>query len=253
MERLFRSESLAMYYDEDRDIFMGKWDNCNVAEKLIAGIKEYKGIFEKIVPEKVIWDLSSMSYTIPPELQNWILDFLDIPACRHGIDYKVAHILSPDIYASISVMNMYVDGKTTFRPHFFSHENTALDWVNLTTKGPVSDTEILPPLLKVESLLNENKGRITLDVDSAEVPEYLLDILKVIKNRRFFSAGIRNYMQLTAREKVILTLILQGKPNKIIADILSISCETVKTHRRNLLRKLQCKNMNELMRFQIFL
>ena len=105
----------------------------------------------------------------------------------------------------------------------------------------------------MESLLNENKGRITLDVDSAEVPEYLLDILKVIKNRRFFSAGIRNYMLLTAKEKVILTLILQGKANKNIADILSISCETVKTHRRNLLRKLQCKNMNELMRFQIFL
>ncbi|QRY58988.1 LuxR C-terminal-related transcriptional regulator [Sphingobacterium siyangense] len=53
--------------------------------------------------------------------------------------------------------------------------------------------------------------------------------------------------------------IFKGKWNncdaveKLIADILSISCETVKTHRRNLLRKLQYKNMSELMRFQIFL
>ena len=253
MELLFKSENLAMSYDEDNDIFMGKWNNCDAAEKLIVGIKEYKDLFEKIVPEKIIWDLSAMSYTIPTDLQNWILNFLDIPACRHGIDYKVAHILSPDSYASISVMNMYVDGKTTFRPHFFSHENTAFDWINLNISTPIAERKASPPLLKVESLLDENMGRITLDLNIAELPEYLVDILRIINNRRFFSEGIQNYMTLTPKEKVILTLILQGKPNKNIADILSISCETVKTHRRNLLRKLQCKNMSELMRFQIFL
>ncbi|QQT33051.1 hypothetical protein I6I99_10985 [Sphingobacterium multivorum] len=251
MDLLFKSDSLEMHYDESRDIFLGKWDKCDNAEKLITGIKEYKKIFESILPEKVIWDLTSLNYTIPTDLQNWILEFLDIPACRHAIDYKVAHILSPDIYAGLSVMNMYTDGKTTFTPHFFTHENTAIDWVN--SYRSFTNTERQTPEFRVEQLLGQGRARIILDMNLEELPEYLHEFLKIMNNRTFFSQGIQNFMQLTSKEKLVLTLIIHGKSNKEIADVFCISNETVKTHRKNLIRKLKCKNITEMMRYSIFL
>jgi len=252
MEQLFKSDFLDMNYDHGRDIFMGKWNNCDSAEKLISGIKDYKNLFESIVPRKIIWDMTSMSYRIPPDLQNWILDFLDIPACKHPVDYKVAHILSPDIYAALSVMNMYTDGKTTFTPHYFNNDKLALQWVT-ADKISVPDPGIAAPQLKVEQYIGQNMGRITLEVDMDELPDYLNQFLRAIKNRKFLSEGISYFMELTTKEKLILTLIIQGKSNKEIADLYSISCETVKTHRRNLIRKLKCKNLTDLLRYQVFL
>ncbi len=51
---------------------------------------------------------------------------------------------------------------------------------------------------------------------------------------------------LTRREKEILILISKGKNTQEIADTLYLSFLTVQTHRRNILSKLQVKNVAEL-------
>lgn len=53
---------------------------------------------------------------------------------------------------------------------------------------------------------------------------------------------------LTQREKEILTFIVQGYSNQQIADTLSISIPTVKTHRSNILAKCDVKNTASLVR-----
>lgn len=53
---------------------------------------------------------------------------------------------------------------------------------------------------------------------------------------------------LTQREKEILTLIVKGNSNQQIADELSISIPTVKTHRSNILAKCDVKNTASLVR-----
>lgn len=52
--------------------------------------------------------------------------------------------------------------------------------------------------------------------------------------------------QLTRTEKEILSLILSGRKNKEIAEILNISPNTVKFHIRNILRKTKCRSKNDL-------
>ena len=54
--------------------------------------------------------------------------------------------------------------------------------------------------------------------------------------------------QLTRREKEILLLIGEGLSTKMIADKCHISINTVETHRRHLLEKLQVKNSMELIK-----
>ena len=54
------------------------------------------------------------------------------------------------------------------------------------------------------------------------------------------------FEKLTHREKEILKLISLGKEIKEISDDLNISAETVKTHRKNMLKKSVARNMFEL-------
>lgn len=53
----------------------------------------------------------------------------------------------------------------------------------------------------------------------------------------------------TKREKQIIKHIAEGSRNQDIADDLSISLNTVETHRKNLLRKLNMKNTTSLVHF----
>ena len=56
---------------------------------------------------------------------------------------------------------------------------------------------------------------------------------------------IKEKFSLTGREKELLVLLLKGKSNKEISDLLYVSTETVKTHLQNIYRKLGVKNRME--------
>lgn len=58
--------------------------------------------------------------------------------------------------------------------------------------------------------------------------------------------SINEEIQITKREKEILTLLLSGKGNKEIAEALDISKRTAEVHRFNLMKKLKVKNLMEL-------
>ncbi len=52
--------------------------------------------------------------------------------------------------------------------------------------------------------------------------------------------------KISGREKEVALLLMQGQSTKIISENLQISFNTVETHRKNLLTKMQCKNTAEL-------
>ena len=54
--------------------------------------------------------------------------------------------------------------------------------------------------------------------------------------------------RLTTRERQVLDLVVQGKLNKTMADILGISIKTVELHRANMMQKMGARSITELMR-----
>jgi DNA-binding NarL/FixJ family response regulator len=56
---------------------------------------------------------------------------------------------------------------------------------------------------------------------------------------------------LTARQREILQLLAEGKTSKEVAGILNLSTKTVDTHRANLMKRLGCHSVGELVRYSV--
>ena len=56
---------------------------------------------------------------------------------------------------------------------------------------------------------------------------------------------------LTPREREVVQLLAEGKGNKEVASILGISVKTAETHRTNIMRKLECHSLSDLVRYAI--
>lgn len=65
------------------------------------------------------------------------------------------------------------------------------------------------------------------------------------------SADVDGYKILTTREREVFQLAAEGVSNPDIAKRLSISPRTAETHRANIMRKLQLRSENELVRYAI--
>lgn len=99
----------------------------------------------------------------------------------------------------------------------------------------------------------------------ADIDDLIKAIQSVKSGRRFLSApiseeGIEHYLKqeeetplkpaqrLTTRERQVLQMTIEGQSSNEIARRLFISRRTVETHRANLMRKLNVRNLKELVR-----
>ena len=56
---------------------------------------------------------------------------------------------------------------------------------------------------------------------------------------------------LTAKEREVVQLLAEGKSSKEAADVLNVSTKTLETHRSNVMRKLGCHSVTDVVRYAI--
>jgi two-component system response regulator FixJ len=61
----------------------------------------------------------------------------------------------------------------------------------------------------------------------------------------------RRYATLTEREKQVMAQVVEGRPNKLIADDLGLSTRTVETHRAHIIEKMAAKSLSHLVRMAV--
>ncbi len=81
-----------------------------------------------------------------------------------------------------------------------------------------------------------------------------LDIAKLTRERAAQLASVeRRYRSLTPREQQVMQLVISGKPNKVVAAELGVSCKTVEGHRARVMEKMQAESLPELVRMGLML
>lgn len=83
-----------------------------------------------------------------------------------------------------------------------------------------------------------------LEVVNLAIEKNVVDV----KRTGELSAVRENIADLSARERQVLDLIVEGMPNKRIADNLELSDKTVEFHRANIMKKMHAKTLAELIR-----
>lgn len=74
---------------------------------------------------------------------------------------------------------------------------------------------------------------------------------KTLEQDTFIRLNYKRFAQLTYREKEIISLIANGKSSQEIAEQLFISIHTVSTHRKNIIKKIECNSFAEFLKFAI--
>lgn len=108
--------------------------------------------------------------------------------------------------------------------------------------------------LAVEAMRN---GAVNF-IEKPCAPEHLVQILKQSLEQQPAAArsadddgSATRLAQLTPRERQVFDLVVEGKLNKTVADVLSISIKTVEMHRANMMTKLGARNLPDLVRLAI--
>ena len=57
--------------------------------------------------------------------------------------------------------------------------------------------------------------------------------------------------RLTPRQREIVQLLAEGKSSKEVATELGLSVKTAETHRANIMRRLDCHSVSELVRYAV--
>jgi len=78
------------------------------------------------------------------------------------------------------------------------------------------------------------------------VEEALAASARAIAARQAGGLLLQRMEELTEREREVMHLVVQGKPNKLIADALNISVRTVEVHRARVFDKMDVKSAVEL-------
>lgn len=130
----------------------------------------------------------------------------------------------------------------------------------------IAQIKSVVPNLKIIALSMYQPWELKLDLEQSIFEGYvlknsgtkvLLDACKaVLRGRKYFDPNIETnstYINpinvlLTSREKEIVAFLKSGKQNKEIADLLFLSEFTIKTHRQNIMRKLDVRNVAELIK-----
>lgn len=101
-------------------------------------------------------------------------------------------------------------------------------------------------------LKSEPEAELLAAVDALSVHRpYFSGAISETLLERFLDAAPNTQATLTPREREIVQLIAEGKINKEISRVLTISVKTVETHRASAMHKLKLRTTAELVRYAV--
>jgi len=126
------------------------------------------------------------------------------------------------------------------------HESDPLirDVLDAGARGYILKTDAGRDLISAVESLRRNKTFFTSRVSQMILDGFLKGDSRPPSSD---SGGIR----LTPRQREIVQLLAEGKSSKEVAVALDLSVKTAETHRANIMRKLDCHSVSEVVRYAI--
>jgi DNA-binding NarL/FixJ family response regulator len=114
-------------------------------------------------------------------------------------------------------------------------------------RGYLLKSDAARDLVSAVDALRQNKTFFTLKVAQMLLEGYLGRPPEENED----DSNHKNGSRLTRRQNQILQLLVEGKTSRAVAVALNISVKTAETHRANIMRRLDCHSVTELVRYAI--
>jgi DNA-binding NarL/FixJ family response regulator len=126
------------------------------------------------------------------------------------------------------------------------HESDLLirEVLDAGARGYILKTDAGRDLVTAIESLRRNKTFFTSRVSQAILGGFL-------KGDAHAAPADRGDTRLTPRQREIVQLLAEGKSSKEVAVVLDLSVKTAETHRANIMRKLDCHSVSEIVRYAI--
>lgn len=248
MESVYADEFINIIYYKNSDTLSAIWNNCERTAHYNASLLTFKSYFNNIKPKNILWNNQKLDFKFCEDLQKRASTFFDEESLKQGINEKIAMVLDENLYTKFRLSNLYKELYGDIKLRYFNHQQNALDWID--TPFWAEEASIIPKI-KIKDM-GEDGYNIAVNVKKSEFHEYVSMLSHLLKNRDFCLRNIENFNSLTGREREILLYIVKGFKNNDIADYLYLSVETIKTHRKNILTKLNSPNIYNLSQYLMF-
>ncbi len=127
-----------------------------------------------------------------------------------------------------------------------NHLVEKVDFFCLSGKPCCDDFELVKKIGEILSVLKVHVLSTDIYIQS-KLDDPQLALLKLRKQVKYETSVYQE--KLSTREVEVLSLIMQGQTNKEISDRLFISFETVRSHRKSILKKIGVKNTAALVSY----
>ena len=230
-------------------------------------MKEYEDIEQKLFQiernlSKDSFDVADISEVIPASIMVHSLSegvpqqivYMNTWGCHHlGVELEELNALRAQYYEEFFVQEDLED----IYPKLFRYcnEGDHTAQLNFFQRVKLYKADKHRWFYTVCKLLEKNDADqqrlVMLSTPIDGVGVLMEKVKRVLDENEYITRNYKKFALLTKREKEILTLLSIGKSSVEIADQLFISKETVATHRKNIIRKLEVKSFAELLHFAL--
>ena len=133
--------------------------------------------------------------------------------------------------------------------NFLNEDDSLLEKVDffyLTGKTCCDDHELIKKLAEVMLVLKPHLISTSIFIET-KLHDPVIALKKLKQSVKYETSVYRE--KLTDRETEVLSLIMQGLSNKLISQRLFISFETVRTHRKSIMKKIGVPNTAALVNY----
>ena len=124
-----------------------------------------------------------------------------------------------------------------------AHDRYISELISLGASGYLLKDSTGGEIIKAISAADEGDTYLSPSISRRVIEDYLH-----LKKK---SSQEDRYTKLSNREREVFQMIAEGYSTKKISEILCVSLSTVKTHRANIMEKLQIDNISQLIQFAI--
>jgi len=245
--QIYRSNYLEIFFDKSNDLFIQNWskspeDSEVFKKEMLLFVEKY----QKYNPSKALWLHQNFALVLDTETAIWAEEFVIKPCIKAG-NQKVAFVVSKDVFSHLSVVESF-DDVEMLTPKHFVEEKEALNWL-------LGEFEI-PTIYKESSIHFEGvdvEGNMLMKIKTSVDTVNVLKLFKDIKkNDDFYNKNLAKFNTLTNREKEVLLKYANGVSIQRISDTFHISIYTVRTHWRNIKRKLAINSSIDSVQYKSF-